>query len=301
LSWTTAVGVVLSLAIGIVASVVSADAGLGLVSGLLSTVITLQIDLTNKIEHRQRKEDEVSQLLTAMDEIPWFSDQLRQLCGCVNHIQSSPELRPLGRIARQHVQACTSVLQGLRLGQYQVPISDMQVKFEQLEQVQTSVLLTSIDHSDLAWWYTDEGRNYWDANRAALQRPGLRFERVFIYKDWTDELAALVKEQATTVENGKTISVFAVHRDKLQPELRIDMAIWDEKFTYQVELNSDGTPINNRFSVNRADIERRLDDFRRIKACARTVDPTTGQIVNSAKPSRNTTPAVSLVEGDSAA
>jgi hypothetical protein len=128
----------------------------------------------------------------------------------------------------------------------------------------------------LDWWHSEEGRKYWQANLNALDR-GVHIERVFIYDTLTPELDTLICEQAKATKNGRVIDVYAVQKDLLPDELRADIAIWDESFTYQVELNSDGKPITNRYSVNDADVASRMSMYKRIRSQAQRINSTTGK------------------------
>jgi hypothetical protein len=111
----------------------------------------------------------------------------------------------------------------------------------------------------------------------ALDR-GVHIERVFIYGTLTPPLENLIREQALAIQNGRRVYVYAVQKDVLPDELRADIAIWDESFTYQVELNSDGRPISNRYSVNDADVASRMSMYKRIRSQAQLVDSSTGKL-----------------------
>ena len=100
----------------------------------------------------------------------------------------------------------------------------------------------------------------------ALER-NVRIERVFIYEDWTAELKQIIDQQA---EAG--VHVWAVEADLADPLLRVDMAVWDDAFTYHFELNSQGNPIENIYSVNEVDIARRIDQMELLKSIGRSYD-----------------------------
>ena len=90
---------------------------------------------------------------------------------------------------------------------------------------------------DLSRWISDLGSKYWEANLRALQRK-VRIERVFIYEDWSADLKRIVDQQADA-----GVHVWIVESGLAEPSLRVDMAAWDDAFTYHFELNSEGDPI----------------------------------------------------------
>jgi hypothetical protein len=104
---------------------------------------------------------------------------------------------------------------------------------------------------------------------------GVAIERVFVYHEWTNALKALVEDQ---VAHG--VKAYVVSRSIVPAELVVDMAVWDHAFTYQFELNSDGEPINNLYSVNDVDIARRVDQVEVLKSLGREFDKQAGAIVD---------------------
>jgi hypothetical protein len=301
-------GVGLAAAIGVAGGFLKSDAVFGFLFLLVGIVITLQIDVISRLEHKGRRDDSYSQLLATFDEVPWIMEPIGAIAAAVGRIEGEP-MKPLMPVAQLELSRCQSMFEQLKLGQYQVPIHDMTVKSEQMLAARESVCATVVPHSDLGWWNTPEGDSYWNANLVALGRHKMKFERIFIYKDW-ENVKQLAQKHANACprtpkgmkkDNGNRIHVYGARQEKIPPELLIDMVIWDERFVYQVELNSDGEPIYNRYSVNAFDVERQKHAFEYIKAKARLVDPKTGELKPMARdqPQTPSPPALSIAQESS--
>ena len=271
------VGILLSAVIAIVSDNFVSDRVYSWLIFLISLSIALHLDSIFLIESANRKQENADSILNITSRFDWAEDDLRAVSESLLEVYTKPALEPFQKIARTELDKARSVLGGLRFGQYSTPITDMLIHFERFDASEKTIYLTNIDHTHIDWWYSEEGRKYWQANLNALDR-GVHVERVFIYDTLTPQLDTLICEQATAHQNGQRIDVYAVQKDVLPDELRADIAIWDESFTYQVELNSDGKPITNRYSVNDADVASRMSMYKRIRSQAHRVDPVTGKV-----------------------
>jgi hypothetical protein len=270
------VGILLSAVIAIVSDNFVSDRVFSWLIFLISLSIALHLDSIFLIESAKRKQENTDSILNITSRFTWAEEDLRAISESLLEVHTKPALEPFQKIARLELDKARSVLGGLRLGQYSTPITDMLIHFERFDAAEETIFLTNIDHTHLDWWHSEEGRKYWQANLNALDR-GVHIERVFIYDTLTPELDTLICEQAKATKNGRVIDVYAVQKDLLPDELRADIAIWDESFTYQVELNSDGKPITNRYSVNDADVASRMSMYKRIRSQAQRINSTTGK------------------------
>lgn len=266
------VGVVASVALGIASYFITDRAfALSLIVTLLGSVLALQLEAISRLESKSQREDRYSHLMASLESVPWMAPVIRNIADAACAMSSEDDLRRLLPVARSKVEECSVEMQTLRMGQYRVRAEDVEVLFEQTEAARTIIRATSITHVDLSWWYSDVGRKYWEANRAAMAR-GVRIERVFVHDKWTPQLEQLADEQ----QDGG-VDVYIVAKDRLADDLRIDLIVWDQVFLYEIELNSDGVEIFNRYSVSQIDIDRRLRQFAVIKAAARRYS--TGDVV----------------------
>jgi hypothetical protein len=271
------VGILMSVVIAIISDNFVSDRVYSWLIFLVSLSLALHLDSISLIESANKKQESTDSLLNITSQFKWAEHDLRAISDSLLEVHSRPSLEAFQKIARVELGKARSVLGGLRFGQYLTPVTDMLIHFERFDASEKTIFLTNVDHTHLDWWYSEEGRKYWQTNLNALDR-GVHIERVFIYGTLTPPLENLIREQALAIQNGRRVYVYAVQKDVLPDELRADIAIWDESFTYQVELNSDGRPISNRYSVNDADVASRMSMYKRIRSQAQLVDSSTGKL-----------------------
>jgi hypothetical protein len=202
---------------------------LGVAIGLAGAVLALQVDVLVKLERASRFEDAVSG-------VEWLRSAVLRLAAAIGAIETEGQLTPFRANARREVQSCLTNLQDMARGQLRARVGEGILE-QRTDLAQTALLAVSIQGMDVPRWQSDLGQKYWQANLRALTRPKpLHIERVFVYRDW-DALMELVLEQATA-----GVITHAVDRAVVPGELMIDMAVWDNAFTYQFELNSEGEP-----------------------------------------------------------
>jgi hypothetical protein len=262
-------GIALSLVLSITLYFVTTTSiVLGIALCILGIALTLQLEILMRLERKVRKEDKQSQLISLMEHVPWLSDEVREIAVYLNSISAIEQGDGyLLEVARKSLDECGRTLSDLTRGQIRVSNEDNEALFAQTVKAKEYILATSVPHVDLKWWSSDIGRKYWEANLAALKR-GVRIERIFIHQEWTDELRDLALQQARA-----GIVVWSVPRDKIPQGLRIDMIVWDQSFSYEIVLNSDGEEIANLYSVNSSEISRKLHIFEIIRSCAGRVFP----------------------------
>jgi len=233
---------------------------LGIAIGLGGTVLSVQLSIVSKI-------DQSSQLDGLVAAVPWLRQIVLAIAEASVSIEQEARLEPFREAAQKELQQCSATLHGIARGQLRARVGEG-ILSRKTEETRNEILAVSIQDMDVPRWVSDLGRKYWRANIAALAR-GVKIERVFVYREWTEELARIVDEQ---VERG--VLAYKVERSVVVPdELIIDMAVWDRAFTYQFELNSEGIPINNLYSVNEADVARRIEQFEILKSLAKELTP----------------------------
>jgi hypothetical protein len=232
--------------------------------GLAGTVLSLQINVVAKL-------DRSSDLDRALRSVAWLRPLLLTIAESAAAIETDERLEPFRPNAKKDVQQCVTNLQGISHGQLRARVGEGILE-RRTDQARRSIIATSIQQMDVPRWQSDLGEKYWQANINAIKR-GVVIERVFVYREWSQELQKLVCEQAR-----QGVQTHAVDRELVPAELMIDMAVWDDAFTYQFELNSEGDPINNLYSVNEVDIARRVEQFEILRSLAKRIEPpkTTG-------------------------
>ncbi len=257
-------GVAITVAVAVLVYVVTDEHFLlEIVAVLIGIVIALQIEMLARIERRASREDRYSRVMAAAESVPWLAPALEEIAEATSRVASHQELRPLLDVAEKEVERSKENLATLRHGKYRADAADTTILFEETDRAERRMLATFLQRFDLEWWSSELGRDYWAVNRRAFER-GVEIQRIFIYDDWTPELERIVQAQSQA-----GIDVMVVEREALPRDCRLAMVIWDDRLVYQGELNSDGETINVLYSVSKADVDTRLDQFARIKRHAK--------------------------------
>ena len=225
---------------------------------MLGIAIAMQIETLARIERRVERHDRHSRLMAAAESVPWLPHVLEDIAEAARRVVSHPELRPLTEVAQKELEGARDKLEGLRHGQFRADAADPTILFEETDRAQERMRATFLQRYDLHWWSEPVGRQYWSANVRALER-GVEISRVFIYDEWSPELEKIVQEQSAA-----GVEVMVVPREGIPRDCRVAMVVWDDRLTYQGELNSDGETINVLYSVSKADVEAKLGQFQRI-------------------------------------
>lgn len=249
------IGLGISLALGLVFFFYAQPGYLALLIGLLGTIISLLVDIIYRLERD-------STLSSQLANIPWLRDAIDEIARSLNTISGETRLLPFMEYARRDIKRCAHTTAGMASGQMRARVGD-EVLVRQTDLARKIIRACSVQTMDMPRWISDLGSKYWEANLRALQRK-VRIERVFIYEDWTADLKRIVDQQADA-----GVHVWVVESKLVDPSLRVDMAVWDDAFTYHFELNSEGDPIENIYSVNEVDIARRVDQMELLKSVAR--------------------------------
>lgn len=249
------VGLALSLSTGILFYFYATPGYLGLLVGLLGTAISLLIEVIFRMEREAK-------LRSQLEGVPWLRASVADIAGSLVTISCNARLLPFMEYAQNEVRDCAHAIAGMASGQMRALVGD-DVLVRQTDAAQRVIRACGVQTMDVPRWLSDLGVKYWEANERALAR-NVRIERVFLYESWTAELEQIVAKQAVA-----GVHVWVALSARTDPLLRVDMAVWDDAFTYHFELNSEGEPIQNIYSVNEVDIGRRLHQMELLKSVAK--------------------------------
>ena len=252
------IGLGISLAVGLLFFFYSKPSYLALIVGLLGLIISLLVEIIYRLERE-------STLHSQLDNIPWLHDAVGEIAESLNSIARESRLMPFMEYARRDIKRTAHTTAGMASGQMRARVGD-DVLVRQTDLAQKVIRTCSVQAMDVPRWLSDVVGLKIAAKLAAPQR-NVRIERVFIYENWTADLKQIVDQQA---EAG--VHVWVVEAKLADPMLRVDMAVWDDAFTYHFELNSQGNPIENIYSVNEVDIIRRIDQMGLLKSVAQPYD-----------------------------
>jgi hypothetical protein len=246
------IGLALSVVAGLLFYFYTKPAYLSLLVGLLATIIALLVDIVYRIERE-------SALRSQLDSIPWLRSYVEEIARSLDAISTQRRLIPFIDYARRDIGHCAHTVAGMAGGQMRASVGD-DVLVRQTDLAQRIIRACSVQRLDMPRWLSGVGTRYWESNLRALDRK-VRIERVFIYEDWTADLERIVNQQANA-----GVHVWTVESRFADPRLRINMAAWDDSFTYHFDLNSEGDPVENIYSVNEVDIARRIDQIELLKS-----------------------------------
>jgi hypothetical protein len=228
--------------------------------------MSLQLEYLRRIHRQDAVRTRQGEMVNNIERVDWLPALVDRLAGSLVVVQERFPDSAAAINARRIVEDCSSELNHLELGHLWFDYEDISMLLDQAVQARESIRSTSLQTVDLEWWLSPLGRKYWQAMLDALNR-GVHVERIFIYSEWTTELAALAAQQH---EAG--VHVLKVHRSDLPARLRIDVIIWDNRCGYETRLNDRGEGQRNFFTLRREEISRMITMYDTIFSSAEDLD-----------------------------
>ncbi len=248
----TALALVLSLSLGLTGAASGVES---LLAGLMVTTVSLVLGATARAERRF----ELRELVRAPD---WLAGELTAIAGASRRIgeQRSGEL--LHTEARQLIGRLVEDLHDLSRGRMERRGDDYEHLLAATRTCQNHLqAVTNIAH-ETAWWRSDVGNAYWQANLEAMAR-GVRITRVFITDEVSPELNDLVEEQRQA-----GVAVLVAERRTLDTDLNRNFAVWDGQCGWEAQANARGETVANLFVVNEYEVRRLRNYFSRLVPAA---------------------------------
>jgi len=263
----TVTGAFLSVVAGLVSYLASeGDVVLGFVVGLQVQGLTLLVQLLLKQERRETRLGSSGELLATIESVDWLPGVVRSISTDVARIEEHYGHTVAPDAVRRVLDTCEAQLHDLARGHLYVDSYDPSLKLQLLGREASVLRTTSLQASDLAWHLSEVGRTYWRAQVDALQR-GWAIQRVFIYDDWSEELAQLAVQQRTA-----GIEVRRVARASLPMDLRRDVTTFGDTHGYEQRVESAGSAELDRFTVDPLDIRRVQQVYARVYELAESLD-----------------------------
>jgi hypothetical protein len=260
---TLVIGVLLSTVLGVFFYFrTDLNTAIATFAGLTGTTITLQVE--SLLQEREIREQTTRQqrLVHRIESTIWMPELLDDAVSAFAVIEQTYGATMAVELARKAFDDCRTRLGELQRGRYITSDADESPNSPALpltERLRDSLLATS-SGDDISWWLdASTSRNYWRLNIEALQR-GVMIERIFIYRQWTDELDAVAKAQ-----HASGVRVLRVLEDQLPATLRLNLVIWDELCGLEPQHNSAGEWIGSSFTFAAQDLALLLDRFKMIE------------------------------------
>ncbi|MGB2566872.1 hypothetical protein ACPFP2_00235 [Micromonospora citrea] len=254
------IGISLSIALSVTLDLTNAATGVeSLLAGLMGITISLLVDSLARAERRFH-------LRTLLDGPPWLVQGTPQIVAAVREaVERHADTRVAAQAQRRYEQFRIEVEQ-LAAGRIIRPGDDdedlISATRDCVRRMSGLTNVTPRASGELSWWHSDIGRRYWAANLAALRR-GVRITRVFVHATLSEELSELV---ATQRRAGVRVGLLPL--GVVGPHLHVNLTLWDGASCWEAEMSAHGEITENRFSVDRADVDRLTRVFDQCAAAA---------------------------------
>ena len=250
------VGTAFSAALGLYLYQIDADKTAGLLCSLLSIAITLLLEMFSRLATLAKSVNHSLEMFRIYaTRPPWLFSVTEQCVRAADATLAAYDHDMLQEAAQRYLEVCRDNLEDLSRGYMRVSSDDKRLSLRAIRSTVTSVRAVSIVRTDLPTWFTPSGERYLKENQAAASR-GVAVERIFVYDKMTDDLAKLLRK--LTFPNSKT---YLLRYDRVPPDKRLDMVVFDNTFAVETRTNAEGEFVENVFSANASDIQRRVADF----------------------------------------
>jgi hypothetical protein len=250
-----AISFVTGVLVGFLASPVE-----GIVIGLLSEVFLETL-------HNSYRERDYQLRLSALRPVPRgpdFVSKLADVGAVIDESDRSDLLRDELQVRMAEFEAHVDHLIRGRIVRDGGDVTDMLVHTNECEREirATTTLIAATVEDPASWWQARGGREYWEANTAALTR-GVQITRVFVIDQLTDAVSRLME-----VQRAAGVSVYYVEQDLVPTNLRTNVVIWDGEVAWRAQMSTTGHVSENRFYTRKEDVRQLETVFRasRIRA-----------------------------------
>ncbi|WP_238017241.1 hypothetical protein KZZ52_25515 [Dactylosporangium sp. AC04546] len=263
--WLPAVvGMVVSVGMGVFFYArTDLNAALATFAGLLGAIISLQVETMLQNARPARQMVSRREVTERLHRHAWLPAILDDLLNALEGIHPSIPQRYAQELSRKAFEDCREALRDLQRGRLiGVPTENDWLVLRLTEQVQHHLLATTVDSQELDWWFTGIGQRYVRAQAAAASR-GVMIERVFIYREWSEQLALAVTQQ-----HDLGIRTFRVDRQVLPVRLKLGVAIWDGSLALEMEFTEEGIYTTDSITFVPKDVDRVVGAFSMIRGYA---------------------------------
>jgi hypothetical protein len=267
-------GVCVSVVAGLVFAIwTSVPVGLGVCVALLGTIVSLQLDLSLRVERRSRRDDEAGRLLTALDSagefLPLFIEAAESAAKAI--ALPAGERLELARRVRENLIPLVRAIKELERGRVHQGPSRTDMLLDQLRLTRHSLRTVTFFGAGTAnWWQSDTGTEYWQVNLSIMRDHGVKTERIFLCDERTEEVIAFAKAQAR-----EGVHVRIAELNAVPPELQIRFGIFDEVIVHTVVYSSAGRDVEYVYSADPADTVQAVDRFEILRALAKPIEVST--------------------------
>lgn len=231
------------------------------------TIISLQINSIIKLENMIDRRREYEGYWLALEKNELLKNNLLKITQVYEKIKTNKLPDFFIETFESEIEKTTNQLVKLGYGKIESGnFNDIIPTLKACETTQKEILATSIANiDDYNWWNSPIGKKYLKSNIDAITK-GVSIERIFISDNFDDEA-----QQVMTEHKNKGVKVYKLEKSKIPADYRIDMIVFDRKFSYEAKISADGLPISNIFSVEPTDIASKIKTFEIIKSLSEEV------------------------------
>jgi hypothetical protein len=251
------IGVMTAIIISLILYILGIETINSVFIALLGIIITLQIDIINRMEKTLHVNKQYFELGNKIESISWLYSSIFNIVHSTNIIVSKSKNSLFKDSAKYEVERCQNMLDNLKRGYLKTDYYDINPLLMALEKTKNNLRSVSVLSIDTQFWESSMGKKFWEENIRAINR-NVSIERIFVYETWDDKLQKLIEKQVAA-----GVKVFVISQDKLPHYLCVDMIIYDNEFMYKAILNSNGIPIENLLSTNVSDINHEIKIFKK--------------------------------------
>lgn len=250
---------------------------------ILGGIMTLQVEATFRRIRDEQAQTEQGQLMAQLEANSWLRRFTKDVAVRAAEIKQKYDLPFVNDMLMVQLRnQFKSALDDVQAGHILVPHnSDHKLVFWIMENCRVSVLATDVYKASHLHIGDPSGDKYRQLNEQALGREVL-IERVVIYSNWTDEIDRNIREQRKL-----GIHTFRVKETSLKTELRVDLAIWDERYASELSFNANGDITDSYISFSPPEIARIRNRYEEIKSFAEPWPPIPAPRVRTAKKVRS--------------
>lgn len=250
------VGTILSVLLSILLYFRGTSVELSLLVGLIGVVVALVLDLFKRIFELSEAINRRFIFLERLTQQPrWLYESIEAVTlsfEVINNEIAKPLFKDAGEEA---LYIFRDKVEDLGRGVLRVNSNEKQTLLHAVRNAQKEILATSLVHADLASWLTPSGSRYINENALAVER-GVRVERVFIYREVTEDLERLCNNLKE-----KGCIIWMISEEKLPQEKQIDMVLFDRSMIYTASPSHESAVGEYEFSVRPSTIKRGIATF----------------------------------------
>ena len=258
------VGFAVSVCLGVV-FYIKADTATALATfaTILGGLLTLQIEATFRRNRDEQSRTERDRFMNLLEAKPWLyeftTETARKVTDILGSYESPFALKVLQKVATNFLQELEDIRRGRTLVRRG---SDHELVLWLTENLENSLLATNLYSAEHEHLGRAGSQEYKRLYRAAIER-GVQVERIFIYSKWTPKA-----EESLTDQSKAGVRTYRLDAAKIRPELRVDMAIWDQRYGSELSFSARGDVIDSYIYFSEQDVIRMLERYNKIKALA---------------------------------